>query len=397
MSSTPAPAPSATVTSPHDDLQWLVRLTIALVPLGTGWVLWSAPGAESDFNRRVTLAPFDLPLAVLTLVWMRTHVREGRVRRSRLAPTERRPSHDRLLVIIAIALAAAYAVALGAHPSLRGIDLTLRLAGSAAVIDVVRRAEGAQLRRLTVVTVIAAASQALLAIAQSINGRGFDLPPFDHAGPLFRFGDAYAGRGGLSHPYHLVVLLLLGLFAALIGGRHDTGHRLHRWCAASMVIGAGCAVTFSRAMLLAVIPAGLALLITEWRSARPRTLGSVLAGSPRTLGSVLAGSPRTLGSVLPGGKLPAELLLGGDHRGAALADRADHVVTCAPGSIGDRRAAGPRDGTHLPRGNAPHGLAHAALHVQRTREAGPVADGCPEGALGHHRLRSVRACAGWVE
>ena len=38
--------------------QLLVTMVL-LLPLNVGWVLWSGPGGETDYNRRITIAPFD--------------------------------------------------------------------------------------------------------------------------------------------------------------------------------------------------------------------------------------------------------------------------------------------------------------------------------------------------
>jgi hypothetical protein len=222
----------------------LLLLTVALIPLAVGWVVWSSPGGATDFNRRVTLAPFDLALGGLLVLWAWARLRAGLARPAATAG-----------VCLAAAFTVAFAIAFAANPSWRGVEYGVRLLAGVAVVDVVRGMSAAAVRRVCVVLVGAGVVESVLAIAQSRHGRGFALYPLDHDGPLFAFGDTHAARGGLSHPYHLTVFLLLAVFAALIGGRASSGRELRLWLGATALLGAGLAVTFSRAMLLGLVPA----------------------------------------------------------------------------------------------------------------------------------------------
>ncbi len=248
----------------------LLWLTIALIPLAVGWVVWATPGGSGDFNQRVTLAPFDLALGGLVVVWAGGRLRDGVPRPTWSAG-----------VLLAAAFTAVYVIAFAAHPSWRGFEYAMRLLAGVAVVDVVRRMHRDNLRRTCVVLVGAGVFESVLAVAQSINGRGFSLYPFDYASPLYAFGDAHAARAGLSHPYHLTVFLLLAVFGALIGSRDASARELRLWLGATALLGAGLAVTFSRAMILGLVPAALVWCIARrdriGRAARPM-VGALFLG-----------------------------------------------------------------------------------------------------------------------
>ena len=218
-------------------------LLVATIPLAVGWVLWAAPGAADDYNRRVTFAPFDFVVIAMLAFWIRGFVGTRIARPSRSVGS-----------LLAVAFVLVYLVSFSAHPSWRGLDYALRLLGGVAIADLVRRLDVDALRRLCTTLTAVGAVESLLAIAQSVRGQGFALYPFDQAGPLFAFGDTHAGRGGLSHPYHLAVFLLLSAFAAIVGGRHSEHIERRVWMIAIAVIGAGLAVTFSRSVVLALAP-----------------------------------------------------------------------------------------------------------------------------------------------
>ncbi|MCB1039826.1 MAG: hypothetical protein KDA94_09910, partial [Acidimicrobiales bacterium] len=44
----------------------LIALLAITIPLATGYVLWSTPTGADDWTRRISLAPFDLVLAIVT-------------------------------------------------------------------------------------------------------------------------------------------------------------------------------------------------------------------------------------------------------------------------------------------------------------------------------------------
>lgn len=248
------------------------RLVAALaltIPIAWVTVGWAAPGHELDWTRRVSLAPFDLVL-VAALVWGATH-------RAAIAELFQR----RAIRVAAGAQATLTLVALAAHPSWLGVDLVFRLTAGLAVIAAIGVASstdgGKRLLLGTIATV--GVLQALLAMAQSLHGTAFGIELVDFVGPLYPFGNSRAGRGGLTHPYHLAVLLVVAQGAALLGARHsaqptnlaplidngvDQGCQVRRgpgrcgpWLAALVVIGAGLGVTYSRAALigqLALVP-----------------------------------------------------------------------------------------------------------------------------------------------
>ncbi len=269
-----APAPERARAS--DRATQLLVATIVMIPLAVGWVVWFAPGAADDFNRRVTLSPFDVALSALVIVWLRE-----------VAPKARADPRPRASagVVIASAFVAVFAISLAVHPSWRGIEYAVRLFACVALVDVIRRLSTRNLRKMCVALTVCGVAEAILAMAQVVAGHGFSLYPIDHAGPLFAFGATHAGRGGLSHPYHLTVFLLLAAYAALVAGRADRPFNLRLWMAALALIGAGLAVTFSRAMLLALIPAAVVWCFSRRDKADYTTrllVGSLLFGLAAT-------------------------------------------------------------------------------------------------------------------
>lgn len=217
----------------------LVALLAATIPLATGYVLWSAPGGDADWTRRVSAAPFDLIL-LLIVGWVATRPRlVGDLFRS---PSVRWAS---------AALGAIGTVAFLAHPGWLGVAFGLRLLAGLAVIATVARATSEPAPRRLVLGAIAAvgAAQAVLALVQSARGQAFGIEYLDFAGPLYPFGTSDAGRGGLTHPYHLAVLLAVAQGAALLGLRQAGPNRRSQlpWLAALALAGAGIGVTYTRA------------------------------------------------------------------------------------------------------------------------------------------------------
>ncbi len=216
----------------------LVVALMATIPLATGTVLWAVPGAEGDWNQRVTVAPFDVVLVALA-AWVAVHPGVA-------APLFR----SRTVRVLAGLYAGCFTVSFLASPSWLGIALGARLAAGVAVTAAAGVALGPSSGRrvvlagLTVVGVL----QAVLAMVQSALGRALDAPPLDFAGPLYPFGSSFAGRGGLGHPYHLAVLLVVAQGSTLLGLR--SAGRRWPWAVALVVLGAGLSVTYTRAGLL---------------------------------------------------------------------------------------------------------------------------------------------------
>jgi O-antigen ligase len=252
-----APAPGATLTTPTDPVleepgaaraverptdddarvaASIIALLMVTIPLADARVLWHVPGASMDWNRSVIVAPFDLVLLV-AVGWT--------LLRPRLLADLFRSS---AVQVVAGLYAATFAVALVAGPSWLGVNLGLRLGAGLCVIALVAKgagsAKGRQFMLGTIVVV--GVLQAVLGMAQSANGTAFGIDFVDYAGRLYPFGSSRAGRGGLGHPYHLAVLLAVAQGAALLGLRHTRAARWP-WVAALAVLGAGIAVTYTRA------------------------------------------------------------------------------------------------------------------------------------------------------
>ncbi len=266
-----APAPGASLTTPpeteldepvatraarapFDDESRVAATIIALlmitIPLADAHLLWSAPGAVKDWNRSVIVAPFDLVL-LLAVGWT--------LRRPRLLGDLFR---SRAVQIAAGAYAAVFAVSLVAGFSWLGVNLGLRLGAGLVVIALVAKgAENASGRQFMLGTiVVVGVLQAVLGMAQSAHGTAFGIDYLDFAGRLYPFGSSRAGRGGLGHPYHLAVLLAVAQGAALLGLRHTRSARWP-WVAGLAVLGAGIAVTYTRAGAIGQVLLVICLLL----------------------------------------------------------------------------------------------------------------------------------------
>jgi O-antigen ligase len=248
----------------------LVALLACTIPLADATALWSSPGGSQDWNRTVLFAPFDLVLVAI-VAWTALHLRVllGLLRRR--------------AVQVASALYATWFVAsFAANPSWLGLALAWRLGAGLAVIALVSEAFArADTRRLLLIAITAAGVlQAVLAMVQSARGEAFAIAYLDFAGPLYPFGSSRAGRGGLTHPYHLAVFLVMAQGAALLGLRHASRptHRRRAfvpWLAALAVLAAGLAVTYTRAGALGQLALVAALVLG--RADRHRQLLAVAA------------------------------------------------------------------------------------------------------------------------
>jgi hypothetical protein len=217
----------------------LVALLALTIPLASSTAVWSTPTGGDDWLRTVLVAPFDLVLVAIT-GWCALH--------ARLVVELFRA---RAVRVVGLLFALAFGIALVANPSPLGVAAGLRLVAGLAVIATVGAAfESAGSRRLALGAIaLAGALQAVLGTVQSAQGEAFGIDLLDYAGPLYPFGSSLAGRGGLTHPYHLAVFLVMAQGAALLGLRHDgtTDRARWAWLAALAVIGGGIAVTYTRA------------------------------------------------------------------------------------------------------------------------------------------------------
>ena len=264
--------------SPSEVALALLVATIVLVPIAIGTVVWSAPGGDADFTRRVTFQIFDL---ALVLTGCRPH-RRGRCQQRRAAAASRSRPPRVSAVASALALSITVAgvagvIALAVHPSPRGVELAARIGVGALVAQALIVAPSQWLVRVQATIAIVASADAVLAIAQSAHGARLGVRWLEFAGPLYPFGSSYAGRGGLTHPYHLAVLLEVGIVAAILALRHT--RRRIPWLIAIAVCSAGLGVTYSRA---AVIGIAAAIVVLLWPRARhgdvPRRVYVIAAG-----------------------------------------------------------------------------------------------------------------------
>jgi len=234
----------------------LIVALATTIPLATGFVLWSSPGGEDDWNRRVAFAPFELVL-LLVVLWT--------------APRWRSVGELFARRSVAIVCTCFGAIALAsflANPSPLGVAWGFHLIAGVCVIATIGIAGEYPTTRLAVLVAITAVGifQALLALAQSINAKSFGIDFIDFGGPLYPFGSSFAGRGGLTHPYHLAVVLVVAQGAALLGLRYTSGSTRSQvpWLVALAVLGSGIGVTYTRAGAIGQV--GLVLCLALGRS-----------------------------------------------------------------------------------------------------------------------------------
>lgn len=232
----------------------LLGALVVLVPLASASIVWTDTAGDDNLNRAVTLAPFDLALVGLLALWVST----GGARRLVRRPTT-------VAGHLAWALAAVVATSFVANPSPRGIEWVVRVVAGFAIVDTWRAVPAFQRRKLLGVIAGMGSAQSLLAMLQSARGEAFGIEYIDYGWRLYQFGSSHAGRGGLTHPYHLVAFLLVALAAGIMGLRH--ADRQGPWLVALALCGAGVGVTYSRASLLALIPSAVLVLFVAGRSA----------------------------------------------------------------------------------------------------------------------------------
>jgi O-antigen ligase len=242
----------------------LAATSVASVVIARGWVLWSAPGGDRNINQWVTTSPFDWPLALLIVLQGASVLEdrlEGRPRRTANAPT-------RVLAVTLAWLALSAAIT----PSWRALDFAFHVAGAWALVRTARRADRRGQTALLATLVGLGTLQALLGIAQSRTGDALGLGVLEFEGPLYTFGGSTAGRGSLTHPYHLTALLIVCAAAAAVLGCRVQGHARSASLAALGVMAVAMPLTFSRAVVLAIVPM---LLLWSWRQST-RVLAAVM-------------------------------------------------------------------------------------------------------------------------
>jgi hypothetical protein len=233
----------------------LLIVAIALVPVTWGTVLWAAPRGDADFNRRVTVQLFDFALALAACPTLATFVARPQV----VAEHWRRWTVRRNAMLGTVILLLALGVlAFVQHPSLRGVELGVRLLFGGLAGHAILTAPDIWIARVRIAVTAAACVQAALAILQSAHGGPLGLRWLEFDGPLYPFGSSFAGRGGLTHPYHLAFVLELGIVAALLSIRHAA--RPIAWLVALATCAAGLGVTYSRAAAVGIVAAAIALL-----------------------------------------------------------------------------------------------------------------------------------------
>lgn len=207
-------------------------------------------------TRGVIIAPFDAALAGLVALWL------IEMRRERAGNPVSIPAS--ITTVVTGALAFVVVASFIVHPSPRGIEMILRAVAAIAVVDSWRLLPVDVKHKLLGLLLAMGAAQSVLAMIQSWRKEPFGLNLVDYAGPLYQFGDSYAGRGGLHHPYHLTVFVVVAMAAGLVGILR--AQRVVLWLGGLALCGAGIAVTYSRASLLGLAPAAVLVLLASRRS-----------------------------------------------------------------------------------------------------------------------------------
>lgn len=246
----------------------LAAASVVLLCVARGWVLWSAPASSGDVNQWVTTSAFDWPLALLVVVQGASFV-EDRVGARVAIASVTVPARVLGVTLLWLALCALV------NPSWRAVDLAFHIAGAWALARTIRRASPSE-RTLLLATVVGVGTvQALLGIAQSRTGDALGLGIFEFEGALYTFGSSAAGRGSLTHPYHLAALLVVAVAAASVLAARVPPPGRHAVTAALVVMGVALPLTFSRAIALAIVPM---LLLWFWRPHTRATATALVAG-----------------------------------------------------------------------------------------------------------------------
>jgi hypothetical protein len=241
--------------APPDTATALLVLAVVAVPITWGTVLWSAPGGDHDFNRRLTVQLFDFALLAAACPTIARWAAAPGAAFGQLAGRARRGDP---LTVGGAALAVLGLVALAAHPSPRGGELAVRLVLGAVTVHGILTASPSWFAAVRVATAAMASLQGVLAIVQSANGAPLGLRWLEFEGPLYPFGSSFAGRGGLTHPYHLAFVVEVGIVAVLVSLRRTA--RPFPWLVALATCSGGLGVTYSRAAAIGLAGAVLALL-----------------------------------------------------------------------------------------------------------------------------------------
>ena len=253
----------------------LTIITLALLPLITGPVLWAPAGGHNDINQRVSASPYDLPLVLLVVVC----VADVLERRTWTGRWER-------VTVLAAATVGWCLVSSAVHPSWRALDWFVHLLGAWAIVRTVRRADPHHQNVFLAVVTALGAAEAALGVAQSLHGSILGLGPLEWHADMVEFGSATAGRGSLTHPYYLAALLMTCIGAALVLVRRLPHGRWRLLAGVAVgVMAVALPLTFSRAALVCPHPDDRADLVRKpiRRAAIPALLAGLL------IGGVLAG------------------------------------------------------------------------------------------------------------
>lgn len=236
-------------------LVWLVYATVALFPITIPTTLWASDGPANSF----TLEPYELVLLVFVFASLADAI-EGR----RLSC---RPAAWSLTTGLVAAAALVWSVSLALHPSWKGLDLALGLAGAWAVGRAVHRSTSEQQTRFLSVVVAVGALEAVLGAAQSFSGNLTGLYLFEAPARVNGVGRVAAAIGSTTNQNSLGAVLVLAIAAGVVLYMRLSGV-FHRRAVLVIIsaMSVTTSLTFSRAALLAIVPM-LALLISS-RSGR---------------------------------------------------------------------------------------------------------------------------------
>lgn len=268
--------PTASALDATQLATWLLLAVLVTIPLHIGEILWASSGGAGDSNRRVAVYLYDLPLFLLVVVAAADGVERVRAgHRMRWSV----PGY------LAAGAGAWYVMATLVQPSWRAVDLLFHVAGAWAVGRTVVHAAAPGRRVILHALVAFGTVQAVLGVVQSRLGETLGIPYLEWNARLIEFGGVAAGRGSLTHPYHLATVLLvcIGATLLLLSCERPRVHVLPL-CAALSLLSLAVTLTFSRAAAISM--ALMLALIVPIRHLRSRAIPAI--GLGLLIGLVLA-------------------------------------------------------------------------------------------------------------
>ena len=216
----------------------LLLVAVVLLPFNVE-IQIAEYGGFSDLQHRVSIFLFDIPLILLALLSVPALVRmEGSGR-------------TRTLTWLFGALLILTIVAVAVHPSLRGLQVIVRLIVNViAPVAIVLSLERRQAHHVGLAMCVAGALQIVIGLAQIARGETLGLTFLGENPPLTPFGGTVAAKGTFVHPYILAGFTLVAAGVAL---KMYATRKRRAWLVAAGVNLIGAIVTYSRMSVVALV------------------------------------------------------------------------------------------------------------------------------------------------